>query len=82
VDVDPRFSSTFRNDRHAGNNLMDENSPVISVQREGDRWVWTISAEDLQNHRMRILEQSNRPYATYETALIDAEAVLETLTTT
>jgi hypothetical protein len=55
---------------------------VISVQREGDRWIWPISAEDLPNHRMPILEQSNRPYATYETALIDAKAVLETLTTT
>jgi hypothetical protein len=58
---------------------MGENSPVISVQREGEQWNWTISNEDLQSHRMRILEQSNRPYATYEAALTDAEAVFDTL---
>jgi hypothetical protein len=65
------------------NNEMEEdqqqNSPVISVQREGDTWVWTISTEDWLTHTMNVIQRSNRTYPTYEVAMTDAEVAMDTI---
>jgi hypothetical protein len=59
---------------------LKQNSPVISVQREGDTWVWTISTEDWLTHTMAVIQRSNRTYPTYEVAMADAEVALDTIT--
>jgi hypothetical protein len=60
---------------------MNENSPVISVRKEGEQWTWSIAREDLLRHGMHILQESKRGFATYEAALEDAELALEVLRT-
>lgn len=54
---------------------MEGNSAVISVQKGEGGWSWTISAEDLSRHDMRMLQQSNRFFDSYEAALQDAQIV-------
>jgi hypothetical protein len=56
---------------------MDEPSEVISVKHENGGWVWSITVPDLAEHRMRLLRQSVRAFATYDDARRDAELALE-----
>jgi hypothetical protein len=58
---------------------MEENSPVILMQRDGNIWIWAISAEDLLTNEMRIVQKSCRSYAMYDTAIVDVERAIESL---
>jgi hypothetical protein len=56
---------------------MSTDSEIISVQRQGGGWVWSIFFDDPVERRAVVVRQSRVVYPSYETAYRDAQIAFE-----